>query len=529
MKKLVILLSFACISQSVFGTYAVLFKGKFRKNFVHKSIERDSANASSSVSGSIRNVNETASNNAMFPKDSRKSYLISDSEKSDSSELSKIDSVVRERIKNFCRNFKSQFYSAQQVEKALIEYASHPNESMQTIALRNKLPISTLYWWKSNAGFSLRRVSTIQDKSRRKIDPETREKIRNFSQNLRSHIYKTQQIEKALMEYVSLFDHSIENIAKTNEIPIRTLSCWITKLNLNSRREDRHKRARRKEKKLITSINHGIEWQNLHKAIGKKRNATINILRKLQDQGQIEVSLTEEKKNRIIKDYREKVLTNKGIARKYNITESDVYCVVHEARQKKKDLSMIKLKWKITHHKYHEIPKAKKEKMVRDYNKGLLTLRGIGIKHDLSTTVVQYVLYGENGKRIKRRNGRLRKMEDLVYDIMNKSDQEIEKKYGYKPIYIDELKRCARQWQLLSDDQKHIFKNMIRKGVTPPEKVISEVSKSSINAVNEKFKKILFVLGAKYEDIMDKYGITRKSANKLKRESEFWKIMSEQE
>ena len=529
MRKLVILLNLVYVSPNVFGTYAIWFKEKFGKNFAYKQIERDNETASSSSSTSIKDSNETASTSSLLQKNYRNSSLINNLEKSDDFELSKIDSVIREKIRSFAENFKSQIYSAQQIEQALIDYASHPNESIQAIATRNKLPLSTLHWWKSNAGFSLRRLSIMKDQPRKRIDPEIRKKIQDFSQTFKSHIYKTQQIEKALIEYVSLCDHSIENIAKTNEIHVRTFSGWISKLELSSRREDRHKKARKSEQKLINSLNRGVKWKNLHKVIEKKRNTTINTLRKLHDRGQIEIELTEKKKNKIIKDYREKILTNKGIARKYNIAESDVYCVIHEARQRKKDLSIIKMKWKISNNKSSLITKYQKEKMVRDYNKGLLTLQGICVKHEITMKIAQSIIYRENGEHIKRRNGRLKKMEELVSDITSKSNRKIEKKYGYKPVYIDELKRYAQQWTLLSDDQKNLFKYTIHRGVMPTAEIISSIKKSPICSVNEKFKRMLFVLGATYEDIMAEYSITRKSANKLKRESKFWKIMSKQE
>ena len=186
------------------------------------------------------------------------------------------------------------------------------------------------------------------------------------------------------------------------------------------------------------------------------------------------------------------------------------------------------MKWKISNNKSSLITEDQKEKMVRDYNKGLLTLQGICVKHEITMKIAQSVIYKENGERLKRRNGKLKKMEELVSDITSKSNRKIEKKYGYKPVYIDELKRYVKQWILLSDDQKNVFKNTIHKGVMPTAEIISSIKKSPICTVNEKFKKMLFVLEATYEDIMAEYNITRKSANKLKRESEFWKILSKQ-
>lgn len=526
MKKIIILLNLTCMSQGVFGTYSVWAKDKFRKDLAHKSIRSDSK-AAASGSFHIINNNETISTSSSVSR--KKSRNIKELEISNNIELPKIDSVTRKKIRNFSLSLRSQVYSPQQIEKALIEYASHPNDSIQEIASRNALPSSTLCWWKTTAGFSYRRTSTIQELARKRIDPAIREKIRDFSLNMRKKSHSAEQVEKALVEYMTLTDYSIAKIAKINEIPERTLSGWISKLSLNSRRESRHKKTVEKEQRLINSINHGIEWKKLHRAVGRRRNVTINMLRKLQDEGQIEIALTEEKKNRIIKDYREKVLTNKGIARKHNIKESDVYCVIHEARRKKKDLSIVKIKWKISYNRNHLISEAQKKRMVRDYNKGLLTMQGICVKHEVSVPIAQHVIYKENNERIKRRNVQRKKTEEFVSDIMDKSNREIEKKYGCKSAYIDELKRYVRRWSLLTDDQKNVYRNTILTGVMPAENVISSVKKSPINSVNETFKKMLFISGATYEDIMDEYSITRKSANKLKRESEFWRILSKKE
>jgi len=527
MKKLIFLLNLTCIYSSVFGTYAAWVSNKFERNSVHKPIRNDREAASSS--SSVPRNNEANSTELSVSENLRESEpQIGELERSDNAELLKIDPLMRNQIRKFSRNFKSPIYSSQTIEKALIDYASYPNESIQKIAERNKLPSSTLYWWKSHAGFSLRRTSTIQEESQKRVNSSIKEKIRDFSLGITSKNYSAKQVEKALIEYISLFDHSIENIAKSNGIPNRTLSDWISKLNLNSRFYDRHRREIEKEQKLIDSLNQGIKWGKFHRAIGKKRNAAINTLRRLQDKGQIEINLTEEKKDRIIKDFREKVLTNKGIARKHNIKESDIYCVIHEARSNKKDLSTIKMKWKVSINKSQLVPEEQKKRMVKDYNKGLLTFQGICVKHEVSVKTAQTIIYAENSEYLKRRNGKQRITKEFIYNLMNKSNREIEKQYGYKSIYIDELKRYIKQWVLLTDDQKNLFRSTMRTGIMPAEDVISSVQKSSIGLINGKFERMLFVLGASYEDIMGEYGITRKGANRLKRASEFWKILSKQ-
>ena len=79
---------------------------------------------------------------------------------------------------------------------------------------------------------------------------------------------------------------------------------------------------------------------------------------------------------------------------------------------------------------------------------------------------------------------------------------------------------------LLTDDQKRLFKQAVQKGIMPTKEELDSVKKSSVDYVNEKFKKLLFVLEATYEDIMNQYHVSRKRANGMVREFGFWKILA---
>lgn len=374
---------------------------------------------------------------------------------------------------------------------------------------------------------SKNRGSTENLNKRAKIDPEIRRKIQNFAQNLRSNVYSTKQVEDALMERASLSINP-KNICARDSISPWTLAHWYSKLGLNQIFKDRKKLEF--QKKLLKAVDQGIEWKTFHKTLGKRRNETINALRKLQEKGQVGVSLDDDKKNRLIQDYREKLITNKGLARKYCLKESEVYFVIHEARQNKKDLSAIKIKWKKEYKDRQSIPDKRKETIVKDYNKGLLTVLGICVKHGISPSVAQALLYNDNDENIKRRHGRQHKKDkELVSDVLTKSSQEIEQKYGYASVYVDEMKRFVSQWKRLTKGQKRAFSQTMCKKVLPSKYVLASIERSTDRNANDKFDQILSALVLSLEDIMEKYGISRKTANRLTREMEFWKILSGKE
>ncbi len=361
------------------------------------------------------------------------------------------------------------------------------------------------------------------------IDSDVRKKIRDFAQNRRSNVYNAKQIEAALLECIPYSNHS-KNASAKDSISLWTLARWASELGLNVRYNDQKSEATKEKILKIIDNDKDIEWKNIHKIIGKKRNSAINALGKLKDKGLIRITLEEEKKNKLIQDFREKLITHKGLARKYNIKESEVYCIIHEARKNKKDISRIKITWKITHKNRQALSEKQKRKIIKDYNKGLLTLQGICVKHGISQKVAQSVIYENDDSTIKRRNGKQRKRNtELVLDVLTKSSQEIERKYGYTSVYVDELKRFVNQWNLLTEDQKDVFNYTVLSGVMPSENVLSSIEISLNRNANEKFDKILFVSISTCEEIMAKYNILRRSVNRLIREMEFWKILSGEE
>ena len=370
-------------------------------------------------------------------------------------------------------------------------------------------------------------ITTENSAEQTRIDPEIKKRIQNFAQNLKSNVYDTKQVEDALIKCASFSIGSSNGSAK-NLVSPWTLAHWYSSLGLNKICKDR--KNIEFQQKLIHVIDKNVKWKTFHKALGKRRNETINALRKLQEKGQISVSLDNETKNNLIQDYREKLITNKGLARKYNLKESEVYFVIHEARKNKKDLSLIRIKWKKEYKNRQSIPEKRKKTIVRDYNKGLLTVLGICVKHGITQSVAQALLYDENNTNIKRRYGKKHKKDkELVFDVLIKSSEEIEQKYGYTSVYVDEMKRFVSQWKLLTKAQKRIFFKTMRKKVLPSTYVLASIEKSADRNANEKFDKILFASVSTREDIMAKYSMSRKTVNRLIREMEFWKILSGKE
>lgn len=344
---------------------------------------------------------------------------------------------------------------------------------------------------------------------------------------MKSNVYDTKQVEDALIKCVSL-SIGLSNGSAKNLVSPWTLAHWYSSLGLNKICKDR--KNIEFQQKLIKAVDQNTDWKIFHKALGKKRSETVNALGKLQEKGLVSVSLDEEQKNYLIQDYRKKLITTKGLARKYHLKENEVYLIIHEARKNNKDLSLIKIKWKKEFKYRKSIPKERKKTIIKDYNKGLLTVLGICVKHGITPSVAQALLYSDNAASIKRRHGRQHKIdEELVFDVLTKSSQEIEQKYGYTSVYVDEMKRFVSQWNQLTEGQQRIFSKTVRKKTLPSKYILAAIARSSDRNANEKFDKILFAFVSNDEEVMEKYNMSRKTFNRLIREMEFWKILSRKE
>ena len=398
-----------------------------------------------------------------------------------------LDSQTEKKIDNFINKLKKKNVKARNpvdldmVKKALIEYCTQPDVPVREIAERNGIMGTTLFNWKARAGLSLRRKLYRQNKINTSVqvglDCFEREKIYNFSRNMNHRIYSAEQIEKALIDWVT------KGRNESNSISHHSLYDWSQKLGITLSR----------------------------------------------------VPLKDEEKQCLLCDYRKRLFTRKGLAKKYGVRESDVFCIIREARHNGEDLTPINIKIVKKYSCANPIPALIKEKLVEDYNQDWLTLKGLGVKYDISTGVVERVLFKEKSDKIKRKsalriehNMVLKRYETLVLDIKNKSPSEIEEMYGYKTYYANELKRYATYWEQLADDQKKLFKTTMESKIMPPDEVLSSIKYSSNNVVNEKFKRLLFVLLSTREEIEKEYNLSAAGANKLLRNVKLWKVLAKE-
>jgi len=552
MKKAILILNFVIISADVSGMIHERADIIGAMNLVSlKSIAKNDKEPELFAPNPQRNVRRVESSHARQissepkdqsrgkkPKMSRKGKEPANDEESslDVPTQKDLDPQAEEKINNFVEKFKSKkgkgryFFGPDKVKKILTEYYTQPDVPMKEIAKRNGISEHTVFCWKKRAGLLSRcrlpEQTSEKDSISMKLDSRTKEKIRDFAQNRKHKLYNAKQIEEALIDWVT------EGKNKSNEISLRSLSDWSQKLGIVSINKMLAKSIKETKQKLINNLNRGVEWKDIHYTIGKRPRAMRKMLGRMQDKGQVEILLSEDEKEDLITDYRKGLFTKKGLAKKYEIKESDVFCIIHEARKNGRDLSRLNVDWFLKY-SCNKIPAKIKEKLkknvVKDYNKALLTRKGLGAKYNISLGTIKNILSDENSYEVKRRNGKLTKDEELVLDMQNKSLREIENKYGYKPDYVDDLKRQITHWGHLTDDQKNLFKETMKSKTFPDDEVLSSIKQSEIYSINEKFKKFLFVLIATPEEIMEKFHLTSHSVNRLRRCVSLWKVLAKEQ
>ena len=542
MKKTVFLLNFIIMSVGVSGmNHNRAVRNGAASSITLKSIEKNDWGPELFAPSQQRNVRSVPSSShsrqRSEPKDQERKKKQKKSQKGkepacDISTPKELDPETEEKINNFAHSLKikniknKRRISSNLVKKVLTEYSTNPNVSIDKIAKKYGIMESTLFSWKTKAGLSFRRKvpnqAGIYAPERIVLDLDVKEKIHNFAQNRQHRFYSAKQIEEALIDWFT------KGRNESNKVSYRSLQEWSRLLGITSSRGDISRRVQETKQKLINNLDQGADWNSFHNNLGKKQRHARQMLGQLQDSGLVEISLTEEEKDDLLYDYRKGLLTKKGLAKKYNIKESDVFCILHEARKNGKDMSRINITSSQKYSRRNPIPKRIREKLVNDYNKELLTVRGISVKYHISLGMVQKILFKENNEKVERRNGKRTKDDILVDDLQNKSNQEIEKKYGYKSAYIDDLKRYITHWKYLTDDQKNLFKTTMESKTMPSNYVLSSIKRSSVDGIDEKFKKLLFILISTKKEIIKKYDLTVGSANRLRRGVNLWKVLAKE-
>ena len=156
-----------------------------------------------------------------------------------------------------------------------------------------------------------------------------------------------------------------------------------------------------------------------------------------------------------------------------------------------------------------------------------MSLDGISVKYNIHREDVKNIIFKKNVSKNKRvRKGNQVNDGDLIFDLKNRSFGEIKEKYGYKFTYVDDLKRHITHWEHLTDDQRRLFKTTMDTKIPPTKDVLSSIKSSQFEDINEKFKKLLFVLISTRKEVTKKYNLSQRSVYELRRDVNLWKALA---
>lgn len=525
MKKTVFLLSFVVVSAGVWGmTNVRVDRGDAVSSVNFVSIEKNNREPKPVLQNLHQNVNQVSLHSrqrSSEPKDQNQKKKQKISKKSQALDFlapKELNPQTEEKIEKFVDKLRKKKGKTDPdlVKKVLIEYSTQPNVSMREIAENNNIPLSALFNWRAKAGLPFRCKIPNICTSQVEIDPDTREKIRNFSRNGKHRIYSAKQIEEALIDWVT------KGCNESNEISYRSLFCWSQELGIASIHKDIIKKSKEAKRNYVKNLNQ----RSRSKDNDDQKKFVRQTLKDSLDKEPIEISQRE--KEDLLNTYRKGLFTKKGLAEKYGIKESNLNFILDEARKSEKDLSRIKVRLS-KYLRANQVSETTKESLVNDYDQGLLSLEGISIKYNIYIREVKKIIVRRNTIKIKQ--GMKNKQIDyneIIFDLRNKSLQDISNKYGYKFTHIADLKRYVTLWEQLTDDQKKLFKTTINTKTMPTKEVLSSIKSSSNDGINEKFEKFLFVMTSTREEIGKKYSLSKKGIGRLRRGVNLWKVLAKE-
>ena len=215
----------------------------------------------------------------------------------------------------------------------------------------------------------------------------------------------------------------------------------------------------------------------------------------------------------LLEHFRKGLLTDKGRINKYknrsirignicerNIGECEDYLIRNVAHQVGYDLSKLSVKWNVIVDKISDLGVFERDQIIRDYNKGLLTYKGLAKKYKTSESVVKSVL------RWGKKN--LKKVEPRVGSAT-----------------AERMKaRCSNQYNELSSKQKELFREILEENVAdrrmPSDTMLEEIKDTDTHYhVINKFRRFLLILCNRENEIEMQHS----SINRLKQELEEWK------
>jgi len=416
----------------------------------------------------------------------------------------------------------------------------------------------------------------------RRTDPEKLEKIENYLSKRKSgRTYSHDLLEEVLVHYCLHQETLVAEIAENYGIDYSALRSYISKAKISKipfhkLTEEQINRAleKRREKNVLieaaeTNNMHPVTLWRKSKEQGEdplkirvdreqilelyKNGKTFKDFYKLITSGEnnakkklaevISEKMTDSQKEQlvnenmdIIKDFREKLLTDKGRLDKYKYREIQVgdlctrkfgecedYLIRNIAVKLGYDLSKLPIEWDIEYNNNKDVPDYMKQLVIKEFNKGLLTLNGIAKKYKIRT--IKSILDGRYKGLIQRRRAKSNSYKYI--DISKVTKKRIQSEYGYAPTCATILKRCLNQYNKLNLDQKKLFKSILDSDIRkmPSDEYLDEIKslKYGDNRANEKFRKLLLILCNREDEVK----MIRSSINRLKQQLEVWKKLAE--
>jgi len=425
---------------------------------------------------------------------------------SEKSILRQKDPEKLEKIENYLRQRKREKnYSLDLIEKVLVHYCLHTETPIAEIAENYGIDYSALRSYISKA-----KISKIP-----------------------FHKLTEEQINRALK--MRREKKSIIEAAETNGINHCTVQRYAKKRGENPLRN------KIDEEKILELYKNGKTFKDFYELVTSNEN---NAKKKLAEV--ISEKMTDLQKEQlvsenmdIIKDYREKLLTDKGRLDKYKdreiqmgdlctrkFGECEDYLIRNIAVKLGYDLSKSPVEWNIEYKSLMDVPKNMEQSIVEEFNKGFLTYGGLAQKYKVKSKTVRTILLRRNSDQIYRRHAKRNSYKYMSLKSAN-AVKRLQNNLGYQQCTAKTFKTCVDQWYKLNLDQKKLFKNILNSDIRkmPSDEELDEIKslKYVNNTVNEKFRKLLLILCNREDEIK----ITPNSIRRLKQQLGVWEKLAE--
>lgn len=520
MKKFLLIVSFTVVTASALGMKerGICDKGSYSEAHLRETSDQYHAETSSSSKKKFRD-------DTIDQRQSKKRKT-SDTEAEIDEDTIKMIADYAKRMVECKKGKPASRYSEALIKESLMYYCIYPKVKVEDIALKFGVVSSTFEQWISAAKIS-RRNSRV---SKEQLKGAVKEYIRNGGSRSRAARkfgieMKTLGNEIKKRSDQGLMLKAMSTIGEFAEMKQQIADSYHNGGDFKDF-YDIFKRNTNNAGEIPEGLNY-TEFANNQEMGNYTENYVKKVFRDL-----IIPTWSEEDKVRLlnryaelIKDVREGYLSQKGRLKKYGLRECEDYLVCHIARERR-DISVIKkIKWDIVYKGTSLMPEETKEQIIKDYNSGLFTARGIAEKNQTTEAMVFYVTSGlrDGVKNIS------------IDDIVTKSAEYIKEKYNAAVDTVRRYKSQVTQWYNLNDDQKNIFKDTMKTLKMPSEDDLNRIKDPELGEYGEterdatkKLKKVLTVMCAKdNKEIAEKLGLkSTRSVPHQRKVVEIWKLLA---